>query len=181
MKKQGCLRCKSGPVLCKKLPVNFSKAYLLHINVNILYRRCLFSASAFSISAENPDIFVMTHCRMKAAGSLHAVRSRCRLSAVPFRHFMCPCRMGVIYKKHGFGFILPLFMVYSYGPKHSAVADSLSMSVCMQIKKKNAKRFIINHLAFFLVSLYSRSFILIRVRIKLRSCAERRRSSASAD
>ena len=110
MKKQGCLRCKSGPVLCKKLPVNFSKAYLLHINVNILYRRCLFSASAFSISAENPDIFIMTHCRMKAAGSLHAVRSRCRLSAVPFRHFMCPCRMGVIYKKHGFGFILPLFM-----------------------------------------------------------------------
>lgn len=110
MKKQGCLRCKSGPVLSKKLPVNFSKAYLLHINVNILYRRCLFSASAFSISAENPDIFVMTHCRMKAAGSLHAVRSRCRLSAVPFRHFMCPCRMGVIYKKHGFGFILPLFM-----------------------------------------------------------------------
>ena len=104
------MRCKSGPVLCKKLPVNFSKAYLLHINVNILYRRCLFSASAFSISAENPDIFVMTHCRMKAAGSLHAVRSRCRLSAVPFRHFMCPCRMGVIYKKHGFGFILPLFM-----------------------------------------------------------------------
>lgn len=96
--KQGCLRCKSGPVLSKKLPVNFSKAYLLHINVNILYRRCLFSASAFSISAENPDIFVMTHCRMKAAGSLHAVRSRCRLSAVPFRHFMCPCRMGVIYK-----------------------------------------------------------------------------------
>lgn len=104
------MRCKSGPVLCKKLPVNFSKAYLLHINVNILYRRCLFSASAFSISAENPDIFIMTHCRMKAAGSLHAVRSRCRLSAVPFRHFMCPCRMGVIYKKHGFGFILPLFM-----------------------------------------------------------------------
>ena len=48
-------------------------------------------------------------------------------------------------------------------------------------KKKNAKRFIINHLAFFLVSLYSKSFILIRVRIKLRSCAERRRSSASAD
>lgn len=104
------MRCKSGPVLSKKLPVNFSKAYLLHINVNILYRRYLFSASAFSISAENSDIFVMTHCRMKAAGSLHAVRSRCRLSAVPFRHFMCPCRMGVIYKKHGFGFILPLFM-----------------------------------------------------------------------
>jgi hypothetical protein len=100
MKKQGCLRCKSGPVLSKKLPVNFSKAYLLHINVNILYRRYLFSASAFSISAENPDIFVMTHCRMKAAGCLHAVRSRCRLSAVPFRHFMCPCRMGVIYKKN---------------------------------------------------------------------------------
>ena len=79
MKKQGCLRCKSGPVLSKKLPVNFSKAYLLHINVNILYRCYLFSALAFSISAENPDIFVMTHCRMKAAGCLHAVRSRCRL------------------------------------------------------------------------------------------------------
>lgn len=110
MKKQGCLRCKSGPVLSKKLPVNFSKAYLLHINVNILYRRSLFSALAFSISAENLDIFVMTHCRMKAAGSLHAVRSRCRLSAVPFRHFMCPCCMGVKYKKHGFGFVLPLFM-----------------------------------------------------------------------
>lgn len=29
------------------------------------------------------------------------------------------------------------------------MADSLSMSVCMQIKKKNARRFIINHLAFF--------------------------------
>lgn len=129
MKKQGCLRCKSGPVLSKKLPVNFSKAYLLHINVNILYRRCLFSASSFSISAENPDIFVMTHCRMKAAGSLHAVRSRCRLSAVPFRHFMCPCRMGVIYKKHGFGFILPLFMSIFVSRDILLVKKSLSMFV----------------------------------------------------
>lgn len=65
MKKQVCLRCKSGPVLCKKLPVYFFKAYLLHINVNILYLRYLFPASSFSISAENPDISVMTHCRVK--------------------------------------------------------------------------------------------------------------------
>lgn len=71
MKKQVCLRCKSGPVLSKKLPVNFSKAYLLHVNVNILYRRCLFSASSFSISAENPDISVMTYCRVKTFSGLH--------------------------------------------------------------------------------------------------------------
>lgn len=135
MKKQGCLRCKSGPVLSKKLPVNFSKAYLLHINVNILYRRCLFSASAFSISAENPDIFVMTHCRMKAAGSLHAVRSRCRLSAVPFRHFMCPCRMGVIYKKHGFGFILPLFMSI-FVSRDILLVKKFIKHVCVYANKK---------------------------------------------
>lgn len=135
MKKQGCLRCKSGRVLCKKLPVNFSKAYLLHVNVNILYRRCLFSASAFSISAENPDIFVMTHCRMKAAGSLHAVRSRCRLSAVPFRHFMCPCRMGVIYKKHGFGFILPLFMSI-FVSRDILLVKKFIKHVCVYANKK---------------------------------------------
>lgn len=135
MKKQGCLRCKSGPVLSKKLPVNFSKAYLLHVNVNILYRRCLFSASAFSISAENPDIFVMTHCRMKAAGSLHAVRSRCRLSAVPFRHFMCPCRMGVIYKKHGFGFILPLFMSI-FVSRDILLVKKFIKHVCVYANKK---------------------------------------------
>lgn len=129
------MRCKSGPVLCKKLPVNFSKAYLLHINVNILYRRCLFSASAFSISAENPDIFVMTHCRMKAAGSLHAVRSRCRLSAVPFRHFMCPCRMGVIYKKHGFGFILPLFMSI-FVSRDILLVKKFIKHVCVYANKK---------------------------------------------
>lgn len=129
------MRCKSGPVLSKKLPVNFSKAYLLHINVNILYRRCLFSASAFSISAENPDIFVMTHCRMKAAGSLHAVRSRCRLSAVPFRHFMCPCRMGVIYKKHGFGFILPLFMSI-FVSRDILLVKKFIKHVCVYANKK---------------------------------------------
>lgn len=71
MKKQVCLRCKSGPVLCKKLPVDFAKAYLLHINVNMLYLRNLFSASSFSISAENPDISVMTHCRVKTFSGLH--------------------------------------------------------------------------------------------------------------
>lgn len=129
------MRCKSGRVLCKKLPVNFSKAYLLHVNVNILYRRCLFSASAFSISAENPDIFVMTHCRMKAAGSLHAVRSRCRLSAVPFRHFMCPCRMGVIYKKHGFGFILPLFMSI-FVSRDILLVKKFIKHVCVYANKK---------------------------------------------
>lgn len=129
------MRCKSGPVLSKKLPVNFSKAYLLHVNVNILYCRCLFSASAFSISAENPDIFVMTHCRMKAAGSLHAVRSRCRLSAVPFRHFMCPCRMGVIYKKHGFGFILPLFMSI-FVSRDILLVKKFIKHVCVYANKK---------------------------------------------
>lgn len=129
------MRCKSGRVLSKKLPVNFSKAYLLHVNVNILYRRCLFSASAFSISAENPDIFVMTHCRMKAAGSLHAVRSRCRLSAVPFRHFMCPCRMGVIYKKHGFGFILPLFMSI-FVSRDILLVKKFIKHVCVYANKK---------------------------------------------
>lgn len=133
MKKQGCLRCKSGPVLSKKLPVNFSKAYLLHINVNILYRRCLFSASAFSISAENPDIFVMTHCRMKAAGSLHAVRSRCRLSAVPFRHFMCPCRMGVIYKKTRIWFYSAVIYEYICKPKHSA-CEKIIKHICVNAK-----------------------------------------------
>lgn len=129
------MRCKRCPVLSKKLPVNFSKAYLLHINVNILYRRSLFSALAFSISAENPDIFVMTHCRMKAAGCLHAVRSRCRLSAVPFRHFMCPCRMGVIYKKHGFGFILPLFMSI-FVSRDILLVKKFIKHVCVYANKK---------------------------------------------
>lgn len=129
------MKCKSGPVLSKKLSVNFSKAYLLHVNVNILYHCYRFSASAFSISAESPDIFVMTHCRMKAAGSLHAVRSRCRLSAVPFRHFMCPCRMGVIYKKHGFGFILPLFMSI-FVSRDILLVKKFIKHVCVYANKK---------------------------------------------
>lgn len=116
VKKQGCFRCKSGPLLGKKWPVNFSKACLLHINVNILYRRDLISASPFSISTENPDIFVMTYCRIKALGGLHAVSRQCRLAAVLlYSIFMYPCRMSVVYlsvyvKKQGIGFILQLFM-----------------------------------------------------------------------
>lgn len=71
MKKQVCLRCKSGPVLCKKWLVDFAKACLLHLYVNILYLRNLFPAPAFSVSAENPDISVMTHCRVKTFSGLH--------------------------------------------------------------------------------------------------------------
>lgn len=81
MKKQGCLKCKSGPVLSKKLPVNFSKAYLLHINVNILYRSYLFSASAF-LFQQKILTFLWWHIaawKQQAAYMLSEADAVCRL------------------------------------------------------------------------------------------------------
>lgn len=103
MKKQVCLRCKSGPVLCKKLPVDFAKACLLHLYVNILYLRYLFSASSFSISAENPDISVMTYCRVKTFSGLHV---GCVFMVLPRAYmlgiFMYACHVK-IKKNHSVG------------------------------------------------------------------------------
>ena len=62
IKKQACFRLKSGAFSTKKWPSNFSKAYLLHDNVNIVYLRHASAALRNSISSENPDKTLMTHC-----------------------------------------------------------------------------------------------------------------------
>ena len=60
IKKQACFRLKSGAFSTKKWPSNFSKAYLLHDNVNILYHEGSLPALLFSILSENPYIFAVT-------------------------------------------------------------------------------------------------------------------------
>ena len=64
IKKQARLRCKNRLFLIQKWPSNFSKAYLLHDNVNIVYRRHASAALRNSISSENPDKTLMTHCHV---------------------------------------------------------------------------------------------------------------------
>ena len=62
MKKQGCLCDETGLFSAEKWPSYFPKAYLLHDNVNIVYRRHASAALRNSISSENPDKTLMTHC-----------------------------------------------------------------------------------------------------------------------
>ena len=60
IKKQYRLHDETGPFSTKKWPSNFSKACLLHDNVNILYLTSSAVALFFSISSENPYISAVT-------------------------------------------------------------------------------------------------------------------------